>query len=435
MMNTRYMSKLTYEKITVFTMLFYCYMYTMTDFIFRQRFLVYAVFIFALIMCFIPCLIRRCVIFDKYTMLWALCLIIAVLHNRRLLIGDFAPKMMCWFVMISIMLLIRNKINWIGFFEKWIIRFTFVHVFFAWMFKLFPSLSTIFINLFDYTTQLTMIDQYSQGFMLGITTHYSTLAIYLGNGFVVLWALMQFEKNKKIKNKYITELIIIGVSLTMIGKRGMLIFVILTVGIFSVITKSNNLKNAIPVIIKYIFIAFLIVAILVIAAYTIIPQLMITFERFFSNADISDMSSGRSKMWLYAITLFSENPVVGIGWFGYREAYESAWFHGSLFQQLDTHNVYLQLLCETGLIGFCIFMTVIFKTLTDTVNDLRKYIFYKSENDEYRRILSISVITQILFVLYCFTGNPLYDPQNFIIYFLSIGSAYSIHNIKNKVIK
>lgn len=430
-------NKITYSKIAVVLMLFYCYMYTMADVIYKSKLVMIFSFVVAIGFCIVPYLKGKKVNCDKFTVLWSLCLAIALFHNRRLAEGDYSLKMICWFAMIIILILLRNSFSWIHLFVKWIVRFTIIHVIFAWLFKIFPNLFHVFANLYDGTTSLTMLEHYANGYLLGITTHYSTLAIYLGNGMVVLWSLYQIELSQKRKRQFLIGLIVTGFTLAMIGKRGMIIFVIMTIGIFIVFTKARDLKKAVPVVLKYFGIGLLCLVVLIIAAYTIMPQLLMTIGRFMDGSAGADITSGRFRMWMLALTLFVKNPIFGIGWFGYREVYMTAWYHGSLFQQLDTHNVYLQLLCETGIFGFAIFMIVILRTLALTLRDLRKCIIGTNilYDESYKYVLSVSCILQILFALYCLTGNPLYDPQNFIVYFLSIAAAYSTHSMMGRSLK
>lgn len=421
-------NKITYYSISVFLMLFYCYNYTMADILYRNKLLIYASFAISVVACVIPMLKGKKMTFDTYTFLWCGCLFFALYNNQRIKLSDFAPKMMCWFAMIICMLILRDSVSWISVTIKWIYIFTIIHVIFAWVFKFFPALFFRFSNLYSGVNRATMLNHYNNGYLLGITTHYSTLAIYLGNGLVVIAALFLLEKNLREKRKQLFLLIAISITLAMIGKRGMLVFVLLSLIIFTLLVRVRDIRKLIPVLVKYLMMFVAIVAIFILLANTVMPQLLVTLNRFIHIAEGTDFTNGRGKMWGLAIELFCKKPLLGVGWFGYREYYSVAWYHGSIFQKLDTHNVYLQLLSETGIIGFMLFVGTMFSTLFMSIRDLRKCIFgMKQIKEEYSKVLSISVIVQILFLLYCLTGNPLYDPQNFIVYFLVITIEYSLH--------
>ena len=423
--------KITYSQIAVGMMLFFSYMYTMADIIFKNKIVMFGYLTVALIIALIPhlCINRIPVVLDNISLLWIGGLVLALLHNRRLQAGDYSAKMIFWFGMVLIMLLIRGLDSWIGLFKNGIVFFTVVHVFFAWLFKFVPPLFNIFCSMFGGDTRATMLMHYSRGYLLGITTHYSTLAIYLGNGAVVLWALYKEETVQKKKKKYLALFSVTLITLAMIGKRGMLIFAAISFGIYELLTKAKDLRKTLPIILKYAAIAAVVIGGLVIAAYTIMPQLMMTMTRFTEGTEGTDITSGRSRMWLLAVQQFLNHPFLGIGWFGYRDAYEAAWYHGSSYQKLDTHNVYLQLLCETGLFGFVLFMVTFILPLIFAIKVLRTAVFRMKDCTafKYKEELAVGTILQVLFLLYCFTGNPLYDPQNYIIYFLSIAMTLNAH--------
>ena len=52
----------------------------------------------------------------------------------------------------------------------------------------------------------------------------------------------------------------------------------------------------------------------------------------------------------------------------------------------------------------------------------------KKENNNI--IVNFNFLYQLFFLLYCFTGNPLYDPMCYVIYFITIG--YTIIKISNE---
>ncbi len=102
--------------------------------------------------------------------------------------------------------------------------------------------------------------------------------------------------------------------------------------------------------------------------------LMITFgfERVSIEAALRD---GRFKeLWPLGWRMFLENPVLGSGVGTYKEMYQSLGVDLP-FHKIDInhpHNIYLQLLCETGLIGFILFCLFLFPTLYWGWKTLRK---------------------------------------------------------------
>ncbi|HLJ87253.1 MAG TPA: O-antigen ligase family protein [Candidatus Angelobacter sp.] len=66
----------------------------------------------------------------------------------------------------------------------------------------------------------------------------------------------------------------------------------------------------------------------------------------------------RLALWAAAGSMFLDHPVLGVGYGNYRSLYHD-YIPGSAPDQLDAHNLYLQLLSETGLIGFLVFAALI----------------------------------------------------------------------------
>ena len=121
---------------------------------------------------------------------------------------------------------------------------------------------------------------------------------------------------------------------------------------------------------------------------------------------------------------FKQKPFLGIGWEGFKYSFYKV--HGAYlneYQFMNVHNVYLQICCELGLIGEIIF---VIRILYDLFFQFKMINWKNSENSESQHILAFSFSMNILFLLYCFTGNPLYDAEFFIPYMLIIGAGYNI---------
>lgn len=134
-------------------------------------------------------------------------------------------------------------------------------------------------------------------------------------------------------------------------------------------------------------------------------------ERYSESLDMEksgeSVSESRDVLRLYAFTMWQSNPIWGIGWnqFKYLTVFETS-----------VHNVFLQLLCETGIFGFVCFLVPILYSLKKTFGILARY----SKLSETAPALSFSSFYQLFFFLYFFTGNPLYDYTYLIPYFVSV---------------
>ena len=131
-------------------------------------------------------------------------------------------------------------------------------------------------------------------------------------------------------------------------------------------------------------------------------------------------SRTRFKMWTLALELLGKQPVIGIGWGGYKHVYAQELYQdwqpiGAKY--LNSHNTYLQLLCETGAIGLCIYLWAVLGTLRTTA----KALMYRRSLEPWRRkVLYVSVVCQVFVLFYNFTGNTLYDYTIFMYSFMAM---------------
>lgn len=133
-----------------------------------------------------------------------------------------------------------------------------------------------------------------------------------------------------------------------------------------------------------------------------------------------DMSVGRVDVWLKAFSMFDNHSLVGIGWGQYVN--QGGWFW-------NIHNIYIQLLVETGIIGFIIYCGWFLFHLVRTWSIYSKM---RVNPEDYTNIdyclMNFSLAMQIFFILYGFTGNPLYDREMFVPYFIACAISVNYAN-------
>ena len=86
---------------------------------------------------------------------------------------------------------------------------------------------------------------------------------------------------------------------------------------------------------------------------------------------------------------------------------------------LNAHNVYVQVLAESGIIGFTIYMLSAIKSLMVSITLLRKH---GDLIPQQRIVIYMSTLFQIFVLLYNLTGNTLYD---YTIYFYAVAVSAS----------
>ncbi|MGN1131263.1 MAG: O-antigen ligase family protein [Ruminococcus sp.] len=253
----------------------------------------------------------------------------------------------------------------------------------------------------------------------GFTSHYSHNSMYIALGAIAWFA---FAVNSKKKSHIILCLLAI-VAMLFTQKRGPLIALVIAILLTAVLREKGSLSKRFT---KYV-IAGVIILVGVYIAYLLFPVLFAVFDRF-SNSD--DLLSNRGYLWEYAWDLFKSSPIWGHGWGYYANSIDIN-INSADVSNINAHNIYLQLLADTGIIGTLIFLVPMIFTLFVSIKLIKR-----NKNDGIAPELAFSLCFQIFFLIYGFSGNPLYDRQMFIPYMISVAiTMYHAVSVKNSKYK
>lgn len=193
------------------------------------------------------------------------------------------------------------------------------------------------------------------------------------------------------------------IALMMTGKRTLFIIPIVALLIYVMLFSKNN---------KFIKLAGvgLGISAFIIIAYTIIPEASLIIDRIINSG--GDVLSGRENFWNYAMDMFHQNPFFGRGFMSFNDFVFNQGFryYGERWNY-QAHNVYIQLLGETGIIGCGVIITLI-------VILIIKAISLAKTTSNFWDVLLVYWI--MLFGIYSLTGNTLYYPCQLIILVVSI---------------
>lgn len=280
---------------------------------------------------------------------------------------------------------------------------------------LFPSLfKTVFLPLYSVSAQQSLFEveklSGSSTYFAGFTSQvgYTSFFISIGVGCVFCFRETLFNNNWRV----LLVAMLGGLLLT--GKRGPLVF--LLVALCSIYFAEGYGRERLVRVTKIVGILILAyITLLIVADLTKIDGIVRIYNaiyEFLTSGSVEDV--GRNQLYEQALKYFRDNPIFGIGWSNFKNMY--------IFRSTHVHCIYLQLLCETGLIGFFIFLvfflTRLYRTITLVINN-----GYSNSRLESSWI-KFSLFIQLYFLLYGITGNPLYDIEETIIYFFAIGISY-----------
>lgn len=142
---------------------------------------------------------------------------------------------------------------------------------------------------------------------------------------------------------------------------------------------------------------------------TVIEKVYEVIHGLISGSEIND--TGRTQLYGQAVIYFLGNPLTGIGWLNFKNLF--------LLRKTHVHDIYLQLLCETGIIGFSVFISFFIANIVRTCRMIRE--LSTQRNDLALCWCNFSLYIQAFFLLFGITENPLYDTENVMFYFLAVG--------------
>lgn len=242
------------------------------------------------------------------------------------------------------------------------------------------------------------------GNIAGLYNHYSKNGMILAISTGILFVSYLYSNNVNKKRRNLIMLLVCAAALLFSGKRGPVIFTAMSALICYAISLGKNFS-----IRKALKIASLVMGVVigffVISNY--VPQLARFLQRFEEAEAAGSIMMGRDIYFDYAISMFLSKPLTGHGWYSF----------GAVFGQ-NVHNVYLQLLAETGVLGFFFFIIAFTYFLYVAVMEYRRAQFSGNMFGSCQILKAIYII--LFFVLYGFTGNPLYDTLTLCPFFMAI---------------
>lgn len=157
-----------------------------------------------------------------------------------------------------------------------------------------------------------------------------------------------------------------------------------------------------------------------------IPQTSNIIDRFMGG--VGDTSAGgRLMFWNYCIVMFKNKPFIGYGINTFNKAFSDNVgyvFQGSLWN-MYAHSMYYELLGETGIIGIVLFCAIMIFSLVYSI----KLYKYGNMTNVWRGLLWFSISMQVLFIVYGYSGNVLYDKAQLFTYLSSISMVIAVsHN-------
>ena len=302
-----------------------------------------------------------------------------------------------------------------------------------WIQIFIPSAYSTFVRLIPDRNRefIASFESNNIGFT-GFTTNPGFTAGYIIIG-LLLYISKSVERNKNRSKHYSLIILFLIISLIMTGKRGHLlafVFSSLVLYVVSAPRKDGKLGRLAKLSVGLIVLVFLLVIFNeVLGAIPVFGRL---YESFYGIIAGEDITNNRSILYGFGLQLFKENPLFGVGWLQYRQL---AVGNITLVTTINTHNIYLQMLCETGIIGFLCLMVFMISELRRAFTNIEKVKMQDNLRPEWKTALMFSLGYQIFFMIYGISGNPLYDQNYFLMYLLALCIGHVFSNFTIQVIR
>lgn len=292
---------------------------------------------------------------------------------------------------------------------------------------LITSVSVVFDNIFglfnDYLINLYTEEAASVKSDLaasgGLLSHTGSAGCFIYTGLAAYITLIKNERRNAHSITSILVTIAFLISALLIQKRGFILDTVVSLIVIKVLQIRIENFRAINVnrMIKRALASVVIIVIFFMIFYQvqlIHDAIVSLLDRFIEN---DDFLSGRTSLYALALSLVEGQEILGIGWGNYR--IKTMGLFGIVDKTYAVHNVYLQLYCETGVIGLVAFLIAACSTIVYSIKKYRMLIKDRKDSEE-KRIVELGLFIQLFFLSYCMSGNPLYDYNFCIIYFIGI---------------
>lgn len=264
--------------------------------------------------------------------------------------------------------------------------------------------------------------RYNLGYYTGFTKEVSFTVWFIVIGVIYYFVDFYYEKRKK---SLIIFLVLLG-SLFLSGKKAQPLFVAISLLLVYIIISNKRLRFFKLIFWLTAFVGIISLSYPVWSKLDFMQRYVELIQSIVKGSDIYEITTGRIEIYRNAIELWNKNKIFGIGWGNFRfDVPKTAWY-----SWFDVHNCYLQLLCETGVVGMFIYTVLMSLTFFKTIRCL---INIENLEIEDRKRISISSTILLFFWGYSITGTCLYEYSYYIIYFLCIKNCnYIYRKIKGK---
>jgi len=306
----------------------------------------------------------------------------------------------------AIKLVLQREFNWWKIFLKLAYIFSAANLLGVLLSLIAPNLMHKFAELVYSGENLEIYISFVKADTFPGLNSQTSLTAFFISIFIAFVASDIFQNPKKLLNYFLLALSIVALFLT--KKRSFLIANI--VAFLFLFWKSGRNKKSGS---KFIIICLIGIVLYIVTEYSASWQGVL--DKWEVIGSTGDISNGRFDRWEETIEIWKTAPFFGVGTNVFVNEYD-----------LSSHNVFLQLMAEMGIFGVATFVLMIISSWRQIA-----YAFKQSEcsgDSKAIYMTSASFYLQIVFIAYCFFGNPVYDMHFMLPYALFTALSGSYNN-------
>lgn len=174
-------------------------------------------------------------------------------------------------------------------------------------------------------------------------------AAFVAYSIALFVALFLFDTNKKRKLLFLITVLFSIHPLFFSFSRGAYVAAFAVLVFYGVFIKRSLLILAIIIVVFW----------QTLLPLSVVDRINMTVTE---SGEIEHSARGRTELWALAFNLFIKHPLFGVGFEGYSLSVGGTTTETGdvLYQKQDVHSIYMRILCEQGVIGFGLFLLILF---------------------------------------------------------------------------
>lgn len=198
-------------------------------------------------------------------------------------------------------------------------------------------------------------------------------------------------------------------ALILVGRRGELLGALVCCAVLILAMCSPKQRRLLifgGIVLMAVFFGLMVLYLPQLKQISFLGRYIVTIENLLNGHDVT---SGRLTLYQIAFRAFREHPILGIGWDQFQTLVPAEYLTDPVVGIEDTHCIYLQFLCETGIVGTPLIIAPLLYYYWQVCAQFRRLKQRRSESGELSLAFGLSVSSFMIQSFLLLVG--IYDPN------------------------